>query len=279
MARTAVTELADEAAPWIEGLARVGYIAIGTVYAIVGAMAVAAGVRGRGEAPDKNDALRFLIDQPFGKVLLFVITTGLLGYALWRIICGVNDSERRGSEAKGLALRAGSIIRGIFYTGVAFEIGRFATRGGGMQSSDQSAKHWTGRLMQKPYGEWVVAAAGLAIIGAGIYQLTNAWRAKLSSQLRLGNSRHRRLIVAISRFGIAARGIVFSVVGASILIAAIRHNPQQAEGSSGAMSMLARPLGGGVLIALGLGLVAYGIYSLVNAKYRRIAPEASARRR
>src|SRR5215210_974947 len=128
-------------APWIEGLARLGYACVGVVYAVIGFLAI------RSRTPDKDDAFAFILDKPFGKVMLFVITAGLVGYALWRVICGIKDAEHRGNEAKGMALRAGSIVRGIFYAGVAFEVARIATHGTSGGSSDANAKHWTARLM------------------------------------------------------------------------------------------------------------------------------------
>ena len=256
---------------WIEGLARLGYTAVGVVYIIVGLMAAAARFAGSG-TPDKNDAFRFILDKPFGKFLLFIITIGLLGYALWRLISGIKDAEHRGNEAKGLALRAGSIIRGGFYTGIAFEVARVATRGGGGGSSDDSAEHWTARLMAAPFGRWLALAAGLTIVGVGVYQITKAWRAKLSKQLSLGSveANIRKRLVGVSRFGLAARGVVFGVIGASIVSAARRYNPDAASGTQGALRTLSEPLNGALLVAVGIGLASYGVYALVNARYRRI---------
>jgi hypothetical protein len=261
-----------KAAPWIEGLARLGFIAVGLVYTIVGVMSAAAGLHGRSRGADKNDAFAFILDKPFGKVLLFVITAGLLGYAVWRFICGIKDAEHRGNEPKGLALRAGSIVRGLFYAGIAAEVARFATRGVSGGSSDASAKHWTARLMDAPFGQWLVGAAALSIIGAGIYQLANAWRAKLSSQLRLGSmdASVRRRVTGVSRFGIGARGVVFLAVGYSVLRAALRHSSDAAKGASGALQQFGGPASAVVLTVVGVGLAAYGMYAFVNAKYRKI---------
>lgn len=254
------------AAPWIEGFARFGFIAVGVVYVIVGLLSAAAGVHGRSRGADKNDAFNFILSIPFGRPLLFAITAGLLGYAAWRFISAIKDAENRGTEPKGLALRAGSIARGVFYSGLAIEVARFATRGGSNQDSDANAQHWTARLLAEPYGPWIAAIAGLIIIGAGIYQLTNAIRAKLSSQLT-----RRKLspsVISISRFGIGARGVVFLAVGISIVRAAIRHNPHAARGASGAVQQF--PYSAALLMVIGVGLAAYGVYAFVNARYRRI---------
>ncbi|MEA2490205.1 MAG: hypothetical protein QOH21_1997, partial [Acidobacteriota bacterium] len=217
--------------------------------------------------------MKTILKQPFGHVLLAIVALGLVGYALWRFVAGFNDSERRGRDAKGLALRAGSIFRGIFYTGFGIEVARMALRaGGGGSGGDAKTKHWTGELLNKPFGRWILGLAGLIVVGYGIYQVANAWRAKLSKQLRLGpmQASMRRNIIGISRFGIGARGVVFIVIGASLVIAAYHHNAGEARGTAGALQMLADPFGGLLLVPIGLGVAAYGIYGWINARYRII---------
>src|SRR3954470_770826 len=86
---------------WIERLARLGYISVGAVYAIIGGIAAAAALHGGHRTPDKRDAFFFIIEKPFGNALLLVIAAGLAGYAIWRLSAGVFDSDRRGSDAKG----------------------------------------------------------------------------------------------------------------------------------------------------------------------------------
>ncbi|HEY0143747.1 MAG TPA: DUF1206 domain-containing protein [Thermoanaerobaculia bacterium] len=271
-----VSHAKAEAAPWIERLARLGYAAVGVVYAVVGILAIAAAFGKRGRTGDQRAAFTTILEQPFGRVLLGVVALGLVGYALWRYVAGINDSEHRGSDAKGWALRLGSIGRGILYTVIAIEVIRMVLNGGGGSGggNDQQARHWTAALMDKPFGRWLLGAVGLGVIAYGLGQLLNAWKAKLSKQLRLGPMQEsmRRKIIAVSRFGIGARGVVFTLVGGSLLIAAIRHNPSQAQGTSGALQQLAEPAGGMLLALVGLGLVAYGVYGFINARWRMIHP-------
>jgi Domain of Unknown Function (DUF1206) len=253
----------------IERLARLGYASIGIVYMIVGGFAVAAALGKRGSTGGHEDAFRFIREQPFGRVLLVVIAIGLVGYVLWRFASAFSDSEHRGSDVKGLGIRIASVFRGLVYSVIAFEVMRMvAGKGGGGSGGEQQADHWTSRLMQQPFGRWLVALAGLGVVAYGAYQLYAAWDAKLSKRIRLGemDSRVRNKVVAISRFGIGARGVVFFIVGGSLVLAAVRHNPETAHSTTGAMQELPQPL----LVAVGLGLAAYGVYALVNARYRRI---------
>jgi hypothetical protein len=247
----------------LERLARLGYACIGIVYIIVGGLTVMAALGQRRSAGDRHDALTFILQLPFGRVALIVVIAGLAGYALWRVLSGIKDTEHRGTDAKGLALRAGSIGRGAVYAVFAFEVVRLLQHHGSGDHGDASTRHWTARLMDMPFGRALVAAAGLAVIGYGAYQLWAAWDKKLGKRLRLGeiDARVRDQVVAVSRIGIGGRGLVFLIIGASLLRAAWRHNPNDAHSTSGALQQWPY---------VGIGLIAYGVYAIVNARYRRI---------
>jgi hypothetical protein len=257
----------------IERLARLGYASIGAVYVIAGLLAAAAGLHAGGSTRGQQGAFAFILHQPFGRAILGVIAIGLAGYTIWRLIAGFADSEQRGSDAKGIALRIGSIARGVVYAVIAVEVVRMivhrASEGGG---SDANTKHWTARLMDAPFGRWLVGLAGLAVVGGGAYQLYKALFAKLSKRLHLESmdARLRRNVVAVSRFGIGARGVVFIIIGGSLLVAALQFDPNAAHGTSGALQQLRRPFGGAPLVVVGIGLAAFGVYAFVNARYRSI---------
>ena len=245
-------------------LARLGYASIGIVYMIVGALAALAGLGRGGSTGGHQTAFSFIEHQPYGRVPLAVIAVGLIGYSLYRIASAFTDAEHRGSDAKGLALRASSFFRGIVYAGISYEVVRLLMHRGGGSGGDQKTQHWTATIMGKPFGRTILFVAGAWVLVAGAYQLYRAWDAKLSKRLRLGEV--DRKIVAISRFGIGARGVVFVVIGGSLIRAALKHNPAAAHGTSGALRSLPEPM----LAAVGIGLMAYGVYALVNARYRKL---------
>ena len=263
---------ASAAAPWIERLARLGYASKGTVYTIVGALTAAAAFGRGGSGKDSSSAFRFISGQPFGRALIIIVALGLLGYAAWRIISAITDGERRGSDAKGLAVRAGSFFRGVVYVFLTIEAFRMAAGGSGGGGSDQNAEHWTARLMDAPFGRWLVVIAGAGVAGYGLYQMSRAWRSKLGKQLRLGwvKDDFKKRLVAISRFGIAARSIVFLLIGFSIARAAWQRNPDAAQGTGESLQQI-----GGfsqwLLALVAIGLIAYGVYQFLNARYRAIA--------
>lgn len=268
-----VGEASHEVKPWIETFARVGFAAKGVLYMTVSALAAAAALGMGGKAnPDSHVALEKVFEAPFGRVLVAVIAIGLVGYAAWRIIEGItNPRGKRG--AKGIAIRAGSIGRGVIHLGLAFAAGMLAlyrdSSGGG---GGGRAREWVGRAMEVPGGIYLLYLAAAGFLGYGLYQLYNAYRAKLSRQLQLGSmsSGARRAVVGISRFGIAARGVVFGTVAVLLYRAARDHNPKQAGGVGDSMRELLLNFGRWPYLAIALGLGAYGIYELINAKYRRI---------
>ncbi|HZF67967.1 MAG TPA: DUF1206 domain-containing protein [Gemmatirosa sp.] len=262
-----------EAAPWIERLARVGYAAKAVLYATVGLLAAQAAFGTGGGTTDTRGALRTLLDAPFGRALLAVIALGLVGYGAWRLVDAAVDPSRRGSDAKGLAKRAGIAGSGLLHLALALSAARLAARGasantGGSGGGQQAL---TARLLDAPGGRALVALVGAGVIGFGLYQLWRALKAKLGRDLALGElpADTARWAVAISRFGIAARGVVFALVGTLLLRAAASDDARQAAGTEGALGLLAT-MGRWPLAIVAFGLIAYAGYELLNARYRRI---------
>jgi len=262
-----------EVAPWIATLARVGYVAKAVLYMTIGVLAARAAFGDGGRTTDTRGALTSVLGAPFGRAMLIVMALGLLGYAVWRIVQAITDPEHRGSDAKGLAMRASYVVRGLLHAGIAVTAFRLATgNGGGAGGDGERSERWTSRALEAPGGETLVWLVGAGIVAYGIYQLYRAWAAKLSRQLDLGrlSAEASRWVIAVSRFGIGARGVVFALIGVLLLRAATRHDAEQAGGLADSLATL-----GGVgrwpLGVVALGLVAYGIYELVNARYRRIA--------
>ncbi len=264
---------AREAGPWVERLARLGYAAKGIVYLIIGGIAARAAF-GPGERVEGSQgALRTILEQPFGKFLLGLMALGLAGYALWRFVQAGLDPEHKGNDAGGAAKRAGYAISGVIHAGLAIAALRMATGGGG--GGGDRTDDWTATLMRQPMGRWLVAAVGLGIMGYGAYALYRAYAVKLSKRLDLSrmSPAAREWAVRSGRAGIAARGVVFLVMGYFLLQAALHSNPGEARGVDGALQALQQQSYGPWILGLvALGLIGYGIYQLVEARYRIITP-------
>ncbi|MFB2835863.1 DUF1206 domain-containing protein [Floridanema evergladense] len=252
--------------PWVEKLARLGLIAKGIVYSIVGVLAAQAAFGTGGKTTDTAGALQTIVTQPFGKFLLALVAVGLLGYMLWRFLQAFLDPED-----KGIFGRLGSFIAGIIYAGLALTAVKLIIGSGSGNSN--STEDWTARLMSQPFGQWLVGIVGAFIIGFGFYEFYKAFTAKFREDLKWQQMNHhqRNFATNLGRFGYFARGVVFVVIGFFLIQAARFSNPNQARGFGEALAALAgQPYGPWILGLVAIGLLAYGIYTFVEAKYRRI---------
>ena len=249
-----------QAAAWIEKLARFGYAAKGAVYMLVGVIAARAALGDGGGAEGSSGALRSLQDEPLGQVLLWLIGLGLIGYVVWQSVRALRDPERDGA-----AKRAFYGVSAVIHAGLALLALRLA--GGGAEGGGSD---WNASLMEAPLGRILVAAAGVLVAVCGIHQVWQAWTVDLDDQLDLSrvSGAARTWIVRLGRAGLAARGIVLAVLGYMFISTAIRADPSRANDVEGVLDGMGdRPW---LLVIIALGLVAYGIYSIVRARYRRI---------
>lgn len=272
--RSKLPNVTESASLGYEVWARLGYAAKGIVYLIIGGLAMLWAVGRQAESPDRQGALRAISEQPFGQVLLGLVAVGLFGYVLWCLAAAFLDAEKQGTQPKALATRAGHAIVAVSYGLLAFGTARLAL--GGSDSgggSDASARDWTARLLDQPFGTAVVVALGLVVLGVALYQIYKAWTTKFEKGLNLAHldASTRRLYRRIGQFGLAAQGVVMAIIGSFFIVAALTHDPGAAHGLPGALGeVVQQPYGGLLLGIVALGLVAFGVYSLVEARYLRI---------
>lgn len=260
--------------PWVERLARFGYAARGVVYAVIGLLAVQAAFAGRGQTIGQDatpeGALQRIAEQ--SRLLLLLMVIGLAGYALWRFVQAVLDPENKGSDAKGLAKRGSMLGSGLAYSGLALSAARIVSGSGGNEAGDGS-QAFTADLMSKPFGRWLVILAGIAGIVSALYQIREAWTKRFRRRLKLQEMEphEERLATRTGVIGLAARGIVFLLAGWFLIQAGLRYDPGQARDLGGALEALAsQPYGPWLLGLVALGLIAFGAYSFLQARYRRI---------
>lgn len=259
--------------PWVERLARFGYATKGAVYIVVGALATMAAFGMGGETTDARGALQTIEDQPFGKIALGAVAFGLVGYVIWRLIQAIADADDKGSDLKGISIRTGYAGSGLVYAGLAFTAAKILIDVGEPDSSNKVQQHWTARLMAVPYGRWLVALVGACVVGFGLYQIYKGLSAKFRKRLKLGQMSTAKKMWAtlLGRVGYAARGIVFLLVGGFLIMSALYYDPKEARGLEGVFDTLARqPYGPWLMGVVALGLISYGIYMIVESRYRRI---------
>lgn len=267
----AIQGAAADVAPWIVRLARIGYAAKAIFYILIGLLAARAAFGTGGETTDSRGAMRLIEEGPGGSATLAVIGLGLLGYALWRLVAAATNAEGRDPDAKGAALRVGTAAKGVTHGWLGIVALLAAMKSGGAGEGNQT-RDWSTRVFDWPMGRWLVIGGGLAVIGYGLYQLYRATRRdKLEKRLDLHEAgpTARDWILRLGQFGVAARGIVFGVIGFIVARAAWRYQPSQAGGVEQSLDLLGG-IGPWVLGIIGAGLVAYGLFELAEARYRRI---------
>jgi hypothetical protein len=254
-------------------LARAGYVAKGVVYVLVGGLALRAAVGWGGRTTGSRGALRSLLEQPYGLAILAVIALGLAAYAGWCFLAAVLDPDRKGRDARGVAKRAVVFGKGIVYAALVVAVVNMMRGSAGNRGDDAGVRDWTARLMSFPLGIWLVWLTGVAVVGAGLRQLYRAWAVDVEEPLdlrKMGVAAHR-WATRFSRFGMAARGAVFAIIGVFLVVAARHENPAEARGVGGALGALReQSYGTALLSVVALGLMAYGGYQFVLARYRRI---------
>ncbi len=264
--------------PWMTALARLGYAAKGVVYLIIGWLAALLAIGHGGSATDQRGAIQTIYDLPFGRLLLAIVAIGLLGFALWSLIQAAFDSEGKGSDAKGILARLGYVVICISYLLLAFGAYQLVIGGGNTgKSSTITTQDWTAQLLKYPFGVALVVVIGLVVLGVACYLFYKAYAAPFRRRLNLTSlsTQTRKWVIGLGRFGYAALGVVFVVVGIFLIVAASQHNPRQAKGLDTALQVLAhQPFGAVLLGVVALGLIAYGVYSFVEARYRRVGGAA-----
>jgi len=258
---------------WLEGLARAGLATRGLIYLVVAALAVQV-ARGRSdERADKQGAFQAVVRQPLGRVLLLAMAIGLGGYALWRFVEAIVGPDDERDPSKATLKRIGCAARGVLYAAFFVSAVRLLVSSGGKSGSGRAQTDSTARILNWPGGRWIVAAIGVAIIAGGLWLGWRGVSRKFRKRLKAAemSREERRWIIGFGAVGMGARMIVFSMIGVFLINAAMQHDPNQAVGIDGALKRLAaRPYGPALLVVVALGLAAYGIYSLGEARFRRV---------
>lgn len=264
-----VDDAVREAGPWLKRLGQFGYATKGVIYVLIGVLAGSVAVGASQQTPDTDSALYTLLGQPFGRWLLGLVVVGLFAYALWRLVEALADPFRKGNDMSGLGSRAGAAFSGLAYGALGVTALQLALGLG--DSGGDAQRDWTARLLEQPFGRWLVFAIALGGIGYGLYEIYRGTLAKFTSHLRMHEMSEAEQSGALwaGRIGYIARGIVFIITGGFFFEAARRFNPDEVRGLSGALDELARqPFGSYLLAAVALGLLLYGVYLFVEARYR-----------
>jgi hypothetical protein len=260
------TQAAEQGA---EVAGRVGLVSRGVVYCVLAIVALQVAFGDRNQEVDRQGALRAVARQPFGAVLLGVLTVGFAAYALWRFAAAALGDEQAGKRL--LHAAKGALYAVFTVTSARLVLGRSSGSGG----SDEQAKTWSARFMDHTGGRPIVVLVGLGLVVAGGVLAWRGARRKFEKHLRTGEMHgwQRTWLPRLGTIGHAARGVVLALVGVFLVRAAIRFDPDEAVGVDGALHQLAaRPFGATMLAVVALGLACYGLFSFVEARWRAVRP-------
>jgi hypothetical protein len=265
-----VRQQGDRAAgsPALGWLARAGLVSRGVVYGIIGVLAVKLALGDGGKATNQTDAMREIARGGSGKILLIVLAVGLGGYAAWRLMRAAVGHGREQSDSG--SDRIAALASGVAYTILCITAIKILT---GARAGSGTPKKATGGVLDWSGGRALVIGAGVVLLGVAAYQAYKGIAKKF-----LEDSKTERMSPGVERgfttlgvVGHVARAIVFTLIGYGLIKAAIDYDPKKALGLDGALRKLAdAPLGPVVLGIVAAGLVAFALYSMADARYRRV---------
>ena len=265
------THTLPEVPSWIETLGRVGHIANGVVYFIIGFLAFKLAIGAGGEISGSKEAIRSIGNQPFGQVLLILTAIGLLGYAAWRFVQGGKDTDGAGDDAEGLVKRTGYIVSGIGYAVLGVYAGSLVI--GSMSGSSSDSQSAASPLLDSTWGRVLLGIAGLITIGTGGYFIYKAYKAKFMGKYNLSSMSETLRTVALhaGRMGYSTRGIAFAIIGGFLTMSAYRGTSNgKIAGMEDALAAIAsQPYGKTMLGIVGFGLMCYAVHMFLMGWFRR----------
>jgi hypothetical protein len=258
----------------LELIARIGYGARGFVYLSGGALTLlaipglvdgAAGTRG---------AIGWLALQPLGRAWVLLLGLGLLAIVVWRLLQAIWDADNEGDDRQGISTRVSQGFSAVGYALLAFSAFSllFHTPADPAAADIAVGHREAARMLSLPFGNLLLAGIGLCIAGVGIANIVKAWRDDFAAYLSCSVELCRR-VVPLARAGYMARGVAWLPLAALIFLAGVRSRASDVTSFDAALDALGRQPGGAILLgAAALGFIGFGLFSFIEARFRRIRP-------
>lgn len=255
--------------PWVERMARVGILSRAVDYLVL-CVLVTLILLGRGNHEvDGRGALEAIGSQPFGRVLLLVLCAGFLAYIAWQLLRAVTRRPDQGDRAN-LGRRLIALGTVVIYAGLLFSALGLVF-GGHSSSTQRSQQTLTAGLLSDSGGRAVVVAGGCVLIGIGLAMFVHAAMRRFETALdsaRMGSAM-RRVANVLGVAGQAGRGLVFIIIGGFVVSAGVARDARQSKGLDAGLHTLAEQRFGAIMLGVvALGFLAFGLFSLIDARYR-----------
>jgi hypothetical protein len=253
----------------VDAFIRLGYVAKALVYVLIGVLAlkVAAGVRG-GRITDQGGALYVVLGQPFGSTILIVLAAGLLTYAAWQIARAIFGWDHHAT--KGWGDRALSVVRALVYAAIGWKGMKL---GFGLRAGDSGPEPLVREALQWPLGEWLIVIIGIGVGWYGLVEIKDAIQGHLEPDLDAPTLRARAgdWALTVARGGIGARGVLLVILGIGLIRAGLADRASAAGGMDSSLLVLnSLPQGALLLGAAAAGVLAYGVYQFLHARYAQL---------
>jgi hypothetical protein len=266
---------------WLVTVARLGWVAKGVVYLVVGLLAVPIavdGLRGEGSGGGESEASQSgavakIAETSFGSLVLWIIAIGLALYVVWRLISIVLPAE---NTPKVWLTRAGYLVSAIVYSALAWSALTFArseAAAGGAESEDAKVERLTRDLMETNGGRWLVGAIGVTLVAVGLYFVVKGLRASFRDELEPGGVGpfSHEAIVTLGRVGWVGRGLVMALVGWFVTSAAVQFRADEAKGIDGALRDATGSSAGALFVGFAaIALALYGLFCVISAPRERL---------
>ncbi|WP_300441941.1 DUF1206 domain-containing protein [Christiangramia sp.] len=245
-----------------ENFARFGMAAKGTVYCLIGVLTALAAFGQGGQQTGSKGALQYLSQQSYGQILLILMGIGLLGYVFWRMYQSFANPKGIEDNTKGYAKRAAYFISGLIYGGLAFYALKLAFGGG-----SGGGKSMMGSLMSGSNGDIIAIIIGIGMGIKAIYDLYRAYSGKFREEVEeVGmDPKEQKALINAGKFGHTARGVVFGLMAFFTLKSGFSGGKISTQ--TDVFSYIQNEFGSIALGIVALGLVGYGVYMLIKAKY------------
>ncbi|MCT9622163.1 DUF1206 domain-containing protein [Curtobacterium sp. C2H10] len=254
---------------WFELTARAGFVGSGIVHLLIGYLAILLGVgnASSGSETDQSGALQQLAAVPGGVVLLWVMAVGCAALTIRLVLEAVVGGRTDSARAWGNRLK--NVGKAVVYGLIAYSAASYAVGAG--TSSSGSSRSAAAKALATPGGVFLLLLVAAVAVAIGVGLVVIGCRRSFWKQLVRPRQPLERVVTVLGVVGYVLKGIAVVVVGVLIAVAGFRSDPDQATGLDGAFDALrSMPGGAVVLVAVGIGFVAFGIYSFFRARYARL---------
>jgi hypothetical protein len=251
-----------------ENIARFGIATKGFVYILIGVLTFMAAIGTGGSKSGSSDAMKSLQNNTLGSILLGITAAGLVAYVFWRFYQAIMDPDKEGTDLKGIGNRLGFFSSGVFYGLMAFSAIQILIGSGGGSGDGQESLIAT--ALNRPAGQVIVLIIATIFLGRAIFQMVIAYTELYKKRIKAQNldPKIQKLMVTLGKIGYTSRGIVIGVIAFLTYRAAFSYSSEEAGGTKDAFSFLQDEFGTLVLSLVALGLTMFGIFLLINARYR-----------